>query len=162
MIPSVTEAQAYKNKVAHIRNNLDFVTLRSAERWVNELIIDKITDKMREHGFSQKIWMNTKVMSSRIERDKVIVRIQNYYFSETGFDVAMAREYGTKNHWIRPRIKEVLSWIKEGKRLFSRGHIVSGIKSLLIIKNTIREQMPEVQRKLNQDVKEFKEGVFGS
>jgi len=162
MIPSVTEAQAYKNKVAHLRNNLDFIILRSAERWVNEIIIDKITDKMREHEFSQKIWMNTHIISSRIERDQVIVKIQNYYFSETGFDVAMAREYGTKNHWIRPRIKEVLSWIKEGKRLFSRGHIVSGIKSLLIIKNTIREQMPEVQRKLDQDIKEFKDGVFES
>jgi len=162
MIPSVSEAQAYKNKIANIRNNLDSIVLRSAERWVNELIIDKITDKMREHGFSQKIWMNTHIISSRIERDQVIVKIQNYYFSETGFDVAVAREYGTKSHWIRPKFKEVLSWIKEGKRLFSRGHIVSGLKSLLIIKNTIREQMPEVQGKIDQDVKEFKEATFSS
>jgi len=160
MIPSVTEAQRYKNKVSHLKNNLNDVLLRSAERWVNELIIDKITDKMRENNFSQKIWMGTKILSSKIENNQIIVKIQNYYFSETGFDVAIAREYGTKDHWIRPRIKDALSWIKEGKRLFSKGHIVSGIKSLLIIKNTVKEQIPEVQNKIKQDVEEFKSAVF--
>lgn len=160
MIPSVTEAQRYKNKVAHLKNNINDVELRSAERWVNELIVDKITDKMRENDFSQKIWMGTKIISSSIENNQIIVTIQNYYFSETGFDVAIAREYGTKDHWIRPRIKDALSWIQQGKRLFSKGHIVSGIKSLLIIKNTVKEQMPEVQNRINQDVEEFKSAVF--
>ncbi len=160
MIPSVTEAQRYKNKVSHIKNNINDVELRSAERWVNELIVDKITDKMRENNFSQKIWMGTKILSSSIENNQIIVTIQNYYFSETGFDVAIAREYGTKDHWIRPRLKQALSWIKEGKRLFSKGHIVSGIKSLLIIKNTVKEQIPEVQNRINQDVEEFKKAVF--
>ena len=160
MIPSVTEAQRYKNKVSHLKNNLNDVLLRSAERWVNELIVDKITDKMRENDFSQKIWMGTKIISSSIENNQIIVTIQNYYFSETGFDVAIAREYGTKDHWIRPRIKDALSWIHQGKRLFSKGHIVSGIKSLLIIKNTVKEQMPEVQNRINQDVEEFKSAVF--
>ena len=160
MIPSVTEAQRYKNKVSHLKNNIKDVELRSAERWVNELIVDKITDKMRENNFSQKIWMGTKILSSSIENNQIIVTIQNYYFSETGFDVAIAREYGTKDHWIRPRLKQALSWIKEGKRLFSKGHIVSGIKSLLIIKNTVKEQIPEVQNRINQDVEEFKSAVF--
>lgn len=160
MIPSVTEAQRYKNKVSHLKNNLNDVLLRSAERWVNELIVDKITDKMRENDFSQKIWMGTKILSSSIENNQIIVTIQNYYFSETGFDVAIAREYGTKDHWIRPRIKDALSWIQQGKRLFSKGHIVSGIKSLLIIKNTVKEQIPEVQNRINQDVEEFKSAVF--
>lgn len=160
MIPSVSEAQALRNKVAHLRNNMDLVLLRSAERWVNELIVDKIQDRMRENEFSQKVWMGTKIISSRIEGNQVIVRIQNYYFSETGFDVAVAREYGTKDHWIRPRLKQVLSWIQEGKRLFSQGHIVSGIKSLLIIKNIVNEQMPLVQEKLKEDMDDFKSVVF--
>ncbi len=160
MIPSVTEAQRYKNKVAHLTNNINDVELRSAERWVNELIIDKITDKMRENNFSQKIWMGTKILSSRIENNKIIVTIQNYYFSDTGFDVAIAREYGTKDHWIRPKLANLLSWIHEGRRLFSKGHIVSGIKSLFIIRDTVKEQMPEVQNKINQDVEEFKKAVF--
>ena len=160
MIPSIGEVQKYKNNISHLKNNTNDILLRSAERWVNELIVDTIQDKMRENNFSQKIWMGTKIINSRIENNQVIITIQNYYFSETGFDVAVAREYGTKDHWIRPRFKQVLSWIQEGKRLFSRGHIVSGIKSLLIIKNTVKDQMPEVQDKIDEDMQEFVEAVF--
>ncbi len=160
MIPSLTEARRYKTKVAHFKANLNDVTLRSAERWVNELIIDKIQDEMRKNNFSQKIWMGTKIISSGIERDKIIITIQNYYFSESGFDVAIAREYGTKDHWVRPTLKLALSWIQSGKRLFSQGHIVSGIKSLFIIKNTINEQMQEVQNKIREDVENFKNATF--
>ena len=72
----------------------------------------------------------------------------------------MAREYGTKDHWIRPRLKQVLSWIQEGRRLFSRGHIVSGIKSLLIITNIVKEQTAEVQSKINQDVQDYRNSIF--
>ncbi len=160
MIPSVTEVQRYKNKVSHLKNNLNDVILRSAERWVNELIVDKIQDRMRENNFSHKIWMSTKVMSSAIENDQVIVTIQNYYFSESGFDVAIAREYGTKDHWIRPRLKLALSWIQQGKRLFSQGHMVSGIKSLFIIRDVVKENTQEVQNKIAQDVEDFKSSVF--
>ncbi len=136
------------------------VTLRSAERWVNELVIDKIQEEMRKNDFSQKIWMSTKIISSKIENDKIIITIQNYYFSESGFDVAIAREYGTKDHWIRPTVKLALSWIQQGKRLFSKGHIVSGIKSLYIIRNTVKDQSAEVQSKIKQDVDDWMKSVF--
>lgn len=162
MIPSIDDIQAYKNKVSHIRDNIDFILLRSAERWVNELIIDEIQNKMRNANFSQKIWMNTKIMTSKIEEDKVIVTLQNYYFSESGFDVAIAREYGTKDHWIRPRFKQLLSWIQDGRRLFSKGHIVSGIKSLHIIRNVVNEKTPEVQQKMEEDVETWKTHTFAS
>lgn len=136
------------------------VLLRSAERWVNVLIVDEITERMRENNFSQKIWMGTKVISSRIERDQIIVTIQNYYFSDSGFDVAIAREFGTKDHWIRPRFKQLLSWIQEGRRLFSKGHIVSGIKSLHIIRDVVKEQMPKVQKRIDGDVNDWRTTVF--
>ena len=159
-IPSTGEVRAYRNKVSHLKNNADYIFLRSAERWVNELIVDKIQDKMRENNFSQKIWMGTKIISSRIENNQAIVTIQNYYFSESGFDVAVAREYGTKDHWVRPTVKLALSWIQQGKRLFSKGHMVSGIKSLYIIRDVIKEQMPEVKRKIDEDFDEWLDSTF--
>ena len=115
---------------------------------------------MRENNFSQKIWMGTKIISSRIENNQAIVTIQNYYFSESGFDVAVAREYGTKDHWVRPTVKLALSWIQQGKRLFSKGHMVSGIKSLYIIRDVIKEQMPEVKRKIDEDFDEWLDSTF--
>lgn len=159
-IPSVSDVQAYKNKISHLKNNVDFVFLRSAERWVNELIVDEIQDKMRENNFSQKIWMSTKVINSRIENEQAIITIQNYYFAESGFDVAIAREFGTKDHWVRPRLKQALSWIQQGKRLFSGGHIVGGIKSLFIIRDVVKNKMPEVQNKINEDYEEWQNSVF--
>jgi len=160
LIPSTSDINAYKNKIAHTKSNIDLFTLRSAERWVNELIIDKIQEEMRKNDFSQKIWMSTKIISSKIENDKIIITIQNYYFSESGFDVAIAREYGTKDHWIRPTVKLALSWIQQGKRLFSQGHIVSGIKSLYIIRNTVKDQSAEVQSKIKQDVDDWMKSLF--
>ena len=160
MIPPVDVFQQQKNNIAHLKGNMNDVLLRSAERWVNVLIVDEITERMRENNFSQKIWMSTKVISSRIERDQIIVTIQNYYFSDSGFDVAIAREFGTKDHWIRPRFKQLLSWIQEGRRLFSKGHIVSGIKSLHIIRDVVKEQMPKVQKRIEEDVYNWRTNVF--
>ena len=160
MIPSVSEAQKYRNKISHLKNNINDITLRRAEYWVNVLVIDEIQNRMRNANFSQKIWMNTKIITSKIEGNKIIVTFQNYYFSESGFDVAIAREYGTKDHWIRPKFKQLLSWIQDGRRLFSRGHIVSGIKSLYIIRDVVKEQMPEIQRMLAKDIEEWRKSVF--
>lgn len=159
-IPSASDISAYRNKISHFKNNSDHIFLRSAERWVNELVIDEIQRKMRENKFSQKIWMGTKIISSRIENNQAIITIQNYYFSESGFDVAVAREYGTKDHWVRPTVKLALSWIQQGRRLFSKGHIVSGIKSLHIIRDVIKEQMPEVKRRIDQDFEEWRDSTF--
>jgi len=159
-IPSASDISAYRNKISHLKNNSDHIFLRSAERWVNELVVDKIQDKMREHNFSHKIWMGTKIINSRIENEQAVITIQNYYFSESGFDVAVAREFGTKDHWVRPTVKMALSWIQQGKRMFSKGHIVSGIKSLYIIRDVIKEQMPEVKRKINQDFEEWRNSTF--
>jgi len=160
LIPTIEDAQKYRTKISHLKGNIDDISLKRAEYWVNVLIVDEITNRMRIANFSQKIWMSTKVITSRIEQDKIIVTIQNYYFSDSGFDVAIAREYGTKDHWIRPKFKQLLSWIHEGKRLFSRGHIVSGIKSLHIIRDTVKEKMPEVQRKLAEDIETWRNHIF--
>ena len=36
--------------------------------------------------------------------------------TDSGFDVALAREHGTKRHFIAPRVKLALSWITLGIR----------------------------------------------
>ena len=79
-IPSASDISAYRNKISHFKNNSDHIFLRSAERWVNELVIDEIQRKMRENKFSQKIWMGTKIISSRIENNQAII---DSYFQET-------------------------------------------------------------------------------
>jgi len=50
-------------------------------------------------------------------------------------------EYGTRDHWIFPRIAKVLHWIDPdtGEDAFSAGHIVSGIKPVGMIRQTEKE-----------------------
>ncbi|MGI9535120.1 MAG: hypothetical protein ACR2NW_09225 [Thermodesulfobacteriota bacterium] len=158
MIPTVEEAKRYRLNIAHFRANYNGFLKNKAEYFVNTLIIDKIVEEMRRENFSEKIWKNTYLKESRVEGDKVIVTIMSEYFSETGFDVAVAREVGTKDHWIRPKggtnsrnpmLTNVLSWISKGKRLFSKGHEVSGIKSLRIIEKTVRDNQAAVNTEFN-------------
>ena len=150
------QARDYKTRLHHWTNNYDdFLELKSKEL-ANKIFVDAIELEMRNHNFSEKLWQNTEVSNVEIDTHRIRIIITNEYFTDTGFDVAVARERGTRDHWIRPRVKLVLSWIKGGKRLFSRGHIVSGIQSLFIIRNTIKNKMPEFETELKREFDNWK------
>jgi len=95
-----------------------------------------------------------------------LIKIHCEYFSEDGFDVAVAREYGTEDHMIRPKGKEnggadVLSWIQGGVRRFSGGHIVSGLPRLNIIERRVEWGEYELQQALNEEYRNWKRNLFG-
>ena len=50
-------------------------------------------------------------------------------------------EYGTRDHWIYPRVAKMLHWIDPdtGEDCFSAGHMVSGIKPVGMIRQTEAE-----------------------
>lgn len=160
MIPTFDQINERLNRTRHVLHNADDFIKDTAERLANELIIQKIKDEMKRQDFSQKIWMNTKILKVDVTKSQIIIKIQNYYFSESGFDVAIAREHGTKDHFIKPRIKQALSWIQNGVRLFSRGHMVSGIKSLFIIKKTIAKETPNLQTALNREFNSWQTSIL--
>lgn len=61
-------------------------------------------------------------------------------------------EYGTRDHWIYPRIAKMLHWIDPatGEDRFSAGHIVSGIKPVGMIRRTETEfdrKLQNIRRK---------------
>lgn len=57
-------------------------------------------------------------------------------------------EYGTRDHWIYPKVAKMLHWIDPvtGEDCFSAGHIVSGIKPV----GMIRKAEAEFDRKLQK------------
>ena len=80
----------------------DFIHKKATEI-INEEIVETIKWKMKMWKFSPKIINATYL-------DKVIVRgrgisafIKSDYISSNGFPVSVAREYGTKKHWIQPK-----------------------------------------------------------
>lgn len=161
MIPSVEWAKAYKlrqTRFQHLHKN--FLKTKT-EELVNKLIVDPIQEAMREAGVSRKIWENVTVNAIEISWDGgIYINIHSEYFAENGFDVALAREKGTDDHWIRPVNKQALSWIQNGKRRFSGGHKVSGLPRLNIIEKTIERGEYELQNKLNEEYRKWKDSIF--
>lgn len=100
-------------------------------------------------------------------------------------------EYGTRTHWVEPKVKhplspeemfrprpqsrqtdriekrdnprgvqapQALSWIQNGKRRFSRGHMVSGIEPRFIMKRTQDRFKQEIRKVIAAEVPAEKPG----
>lgn len=160
MIPSVEWVKSYKLRQIRFQHLYkDFLKKKTTEL-VNKLIVDPIVDKMREAGVSRKIWENVEVNAVIVTNNGIYINIHNEYWSDGGFDVALAREEGTEDHMIRPRTKQALSWIQNGRRRFSAGHMVSGLPRLNIIENIIESGEYELQQKLNEEFHKWKRSIF--
>ncbi len=119
---------------------------------VDEITMFVIHAKMRAADFSEKIIDGTILDNIEIIGNKKIrFHIRSTYFSSTGFDVALAREEGTDDHFVKPVVKEALhggaSW-----PFFSKGHEVSGIMALHIVEDTLKETAPRVQEQYRKEL----------
>lgn len=129
----------------------------------NKIVLDEIHSTMRTKGFSEKIIENTFVKSVDVQDEIIDIEILSDYESESGFDISTAVEEGTRDHFIRPSNGKVLSWIQNGKRIFSRGHKVSGIKPEKIIEKTIKQKSRQLKSEWEKEQdKFFEEMVNGS
>ena len=160
MIPDPEGVRDYKTRLAQLKNNYDDFLIAKTKEHTNKIIVETIVEKMKANNFSSKIWMNTYLKDVSITGSRVKVLIKSEYTTASGFDVAIAREKGTKRHFIRPNTATVLSWFDQGVRLFSKGHWVSGIKSLRLIHKTIREKKPELQQTIEKEFEDWMVRVF--
>jgi hypothetical protein len=116
---------------------------------------------MKQNNVSRKIYEQVIVEDVILNEGMILIKIHCEYFSDDGFDVAVAREYGTEDHMIRPKGKEngganSLSWIQGGMRRFSKGHMVSGLPRLNIIERRVEEGEYELQRALYEEYRKWK------
>ena len=89
-------------------------------------------------------------------------------------------EYGTRDHWIEPKDKKALHWIKQGggspqsiysqssetedgESMFSKGHYVKGIEARMVMTDTQKNGYPkfkaELMRQLNAFMDETATGI---
>lgn len=143
----------------------DFVKERLRIR-SRQLILTPLRAEMRKNNFSNKIIMNTNLREIKLLGNrKFRVEIRSEYMVD-GFDVAMAREKGTKAHWIEPAHqsapirKKALHWVQNGQHRFSKGHMVSGIPRLMLIRNTLNSQRPKVVRAVKADLKRWMKQIL--
>lgn len=162
MIPSVEWVNEYRQRQIRFQHLYkDFLKTKTTEL-VNKMIVDPIVEKMRVNGVSRKIWENVEVNIVRVTDDGIYVNIHNEYFAESGFDVALAREEGTEDHWIRPTESKdgKLHWIQDGKWASSGGHVVSGLPRLDVISLIIDKNEYELQTRLNEEFRDWKKSIF--
>lgn len=152
--------------IEHIRHNYKDFIIKKATTLANQLILDEIQLRMRNENFSKKIIERTYIKNISFISDGVLrINIVSDFVAESGFSISIAREFGTDQnkanhkHWVAPRVKKALSWLAQGKRLFSQGHFVSGIKALHIIDKTIDEKKPILIAQLNDEIKKWKESI---
>ena len=126
-----------------------------ATKLLNEVIIDEIHRRQEALGFSKKIIQRTYLGPVNIDETVLSYTIISDYTSDDGFDVAAARELGTRRHWIAPVKAKALSWIQNGVRRFSLGHFVSGINRSNVIKNTREEFESVVQERMDAETDKF-------
>jgi len=120
---------------------------------IHEEILEPIKDKMKKFGYSQKIIDGTTIENVFVDDSGFIqFDVVSDYESKTGFDVATAREKGTKDHFIKPINAKALVWIIGGFiKGFSKGHWVKGFTKSNIIKKTTETQFPIAQQRILEE-----------
>lgn len=137
---SVQDLDRFQLKVKMLRAQFPNFQETTVMRVAEETILDEIHKRMRDAKFSEKIINGTVIQRIDILDDKYRIWFRSEFFSPSGFDVALAREKGTRDHFIAPVDADSLSWVGEdGTRRYSKGHTVTGLPALMIIANTLRE-----------------------
>ena len=123
-----------------------------AAKIANDVILKPLHSRMSDFGYSQKIIQGTTIENIIIGRNGTMsFDVVSDYDSESGFDIAKAREKGTSRHFVKPVNAKALSFIVGGFiRAFSKGHFVRGITATNVVNKTVQEKIPEAQVRLNE------------
>jgi hypothetical protein len=128
----------------------------TVRRLANEVVLDLIHNRMRRNGISEKIIQGTIVSNIEIKsQDTVRIFFKSEYFAETGYDVALRREKGSRRHRVAPRTKKSLHWIMNGRNRFSKGHWVDGVLPLSTIETALKELTPHLQDSYILELREW-------
>jgi len=124
----------------------------STRQIIDQEILQPIKIAMRSFGYSEKIIDGTFIDNLFVDGNGFVqFDVVSDYKSELGFDVAKAREEGTKRHFIKAVVKATLSWVTNNVRLFSKGHWVKGFTKSNIIKKTTETRFPIAQERIIQE-----------
>jgi len=158
---------------------------------VDEEIIQPIKEAMLSHEYSQKIIDGTDIEEIITMGRLVRIKIKSEYFADLGdgeyFDVALAREEGTEDHWVEPlryptalrdpqtgatsekptpeQTKDegvrALHWVsKWGEHMFSTGHVVGGIPARHLVKMIVDRNKGKVIERIKTEFQAWKNEIL--
>ena len=142
---TIDDIKRFRQKITGIKIQLFQFQSTTVRNLANLIIVDKIHQFMREAGFDEKIIEGTFLDNIELlGRKKIRLFFRSEYFSETGFDVALAREEGTQRHFIKPKNVKALHGGAEWP-FFSKGHWVDGMLALFIVAQTVTQMTQILQ-----------------
>ncbi len=160
---TIEDIKRFRVKITGLKIQLFQFQSTTVRNFANSIIIDKIHQNMRAAGFDEKIIEGTFLDNIElVGRRKVRLFFRSEYFSNTGFDVALAREEGTERHFIKPKNVKAIHGSAKWP-FFSKGHWVDGMLALFVVSQTVKQMTSVLQdeftRQQNMWFKKNLEGI---
>lgn len=161
-ITKLTDYGKFRSKLRVARLQLATVQKQILRETVEKFLLPKIRTKMAQANYGRDIIASTIVSDVFIFEETFQVIIKSEVLSgDASFDIVRFREFGTKRHFIEPKDPDgVLSWIQDGERVYSKGHWVSGIVGLNLIKDTITEERENIQKEFQRREEQWFKSVI--
>ncbi len=151
ILRTINDIKRFRLKITSFKIQLlqfQSVTLR---KFANIIIVDKIHQNMRAAGFSEKIIDGTFLDNIELRgRTRARLFFRSEYFSETGFDVALAREEGTDDHDVIAGPGKVLPIPTSEGIIFRKSAHPDGILALFIVSQTVKQMTAPLQDEYNR------------
>jgi len=158
-VKSLDESREFQRITKSVKIQLVQFQANTINRLAENLILSTIHERMRDFGYSEKIIQGTTVSGVNIISSKKFrIFFHSEYFGDNNFDVAVGREKGTTDHFIKPDKKKALFF---GGNKFSKGHFVSGIIPSHIIERTLDDIAEPFLDEYNRTKKLWLEQNYG-
>lgn len=158
-IRTIEDIKRFKSKLTSINIQLFEFQAITIRRLAEQIIMKAVRQKMHSAKFSKKIIDGTKLDNIEfVDNKKIRLHFRSEYFSEDGthFDVAFAREEGTRRHFIKP-VKKLALYGGPKWPFFSKGHWVDGLVSYYIVRDTVKSLTSNLQEAYNLEQKKWYE-----
>lgn len=148
---TVEDIKRFKTNLQALKmQKLEF-QMFTLDKLANNLVLNKIHQKMRSAGFSDKIIKNTIIVGIEIvSKNKARIHFKSELFADTGYDIALGREEGTDTHKVVAGEGKVLPIPTSSGLIFRKSSNPSGIPALYIIRDTLREMKEPFQDSYNR------------
>ena len=141
-----------------------------AQRTIGEEFLKLCADRHMTQRYSQSLHIEGQ---SSIKGTNLKIYVDYKARDDPSIPLDLYFEEGTKDHWIAPKNKKALHWIKgggadrpqaifsqgagseAGDSMFSMGHFVRGIEARKIVTDTKKIGYPKFRKELMRQLKEY-------
>lgn len=170
IIKTQKDIQEISSKVAQIQMQYNAFVVFSLVTIINQEIVDKIHDSMRQNNVSPKVIHDTFLDPNvQILGNRFIFKIKSTYKdTDTGFPVAVMIENGREEYDIsapeptEERPRPHLTPIIGGEQKFLKKVTIPVFPEQKNVKNTIQKNIGKVQNRINKETRKWMSGVLRS